>query len=267
MTDYRIVLTMEGMHDDDGHVRLPTFVAEVQLLMRMVGKIDRRVSKGKTANHFRVINLSHSSPARVEIGVCQASKAMDTRAAVGTMLADAISGIDSGTVPEHLDRALLQDLRNLARPVGDKLRAATLEADGKVIDLTETFAKRIDLALTGDEVAFGTIEGHLEQINIHDGANVFSIYPAFGPAKVQCRFKNEILDVAIAAVGAEVAVTGKLNYKPNDPYPDFIEVDDIDIFPPESELPSFDDLRGIAPEATGDQSSEDFIAERRDAWN
>jgi hypothetical protein len=32
-------------------------------------------------------------------------------------------------------------------------------------------------------------------------------------------------------------------------------------------LPSFDDLRGIAPEATGDQSSEDFIAERRDAWN
>jgi hypothetical protein len=32
------------------------------------------------------------------------------------------------------------------------------------------------------------------------------------------------------------------------------------------ELPDWDDLRGRAPNATGDLSSEDFVREMRDAW-
>ena len=39
----------------------------------------------------------------------------------------------------------------------------------------------------------------------------------------------------------------------------------IEIYPPEDELPTIFDLRGIAPNATGDRKSEDFIRDLRNA--
>ena len=41
---------------------------------------------------------------------------------------------------------------------------------------------------------------------------------------------------------------------------------DIEAFPPESELPDWEDLRGCAPDATGGQPSEVFVRELRDGW-
>ncbi|MEQ9170011.1 MAG: hypothetical protein RIE87_02280 [Rhodospirillales bacterium] len=267
MADYRILLAVEGLFEDDGNVRLPAFIAEINTLARVVTKIDRRVSGGASANHFRIVGLSHSSPAAVELEVCQNQGAPDTRAALVHRFSDAIAAISEGDVPEDLDRALLQDLRNLAAPVGEKLGAARLRVNGTAIELNDVFAKKIELSLAGEEFSFGSIDGRLEQINIHEGANRFSIYPEFGPNKVQCHFGSDLLDKATAAVNRTVSVEGRLKYKPNDPFPYAVEVEDIDIFPPDDEMPTFEDLRGIAPNATGDELSEVFIARMRDGWS
>lgn len=40
----------------------------------------------------------------------------------------------------------------------------------------------------------------------------------------------------------------------------------IEAYAPEHELPDWDDLRGRAPDATGDMSSEAFVRELRDGW-
>ena len=174
-------------------------------------------------------------------------------------------GGDDGCVsPEILDRPLLQDFRNLALPVGDKISTASVKAVGEVIDLTEEFAKTIELSLAGEEWAAGSIEGVLKQINIHDGANVFSIYSEIGPRKVHCRFGSSLFDKAVSAVGERVSVSGTFKYKPEENFPYAVDVDNIDIYPRDGELPTFDALRGIAPDATGDLLSEDFIAVRRD---
>jgi hypothetical protein len=45
-----------------------------------------------------------------------------------------------------------------------------------------------------------------------------------------------------------------------------VAVRQIEAFPPESELPTWDDLRGRAPDATGELSSEAFVRELRDGW-
>ena len=259
-----ITLTMQGLHDDDDHVRLPVFVSQLQILTRILGKLDLRVSGSRT-NHFRIVDLSQQSPAAVVLEVCQDDKTIDTRGLLVGKFNSTAVGVSLGE-PEILDRPLLQDFRNLALPVGEKISAASVKADGDVVDLTEEFAKRIELSLAGEEWASGSIEGVLEQINIHDGANVFSIYPEIGPPKVQCRFGSALVDKAISAVGERVSVSGTFKYKPEENFPYAVDVDDIDIYPREDELPTFDDLRGIAPDATGDESSEDFIAVRRDGW-
>jgi hypothetical protein len=75
------------------------------------------------------------------------------------------------------------------------------------------------------------------------------------------------LDEAIAGVGRRVEVTGMLKYRRGASFPNAIAVTAIDPFPPEDELPSWDDLRGRAPDATGIVSSEAFVRRLRDAWD
>jgi hypothetical protein len=43
-------------------------------------------------------------------------------------------------------------------------------------------------------------------------------------------------------------------------------IEEARAFPPESDLPDWDDLRGRAPDATGDLSGEAFVRELRDGW-
>ena len=264
MQDYIITLTMQGLRDDNDHVRLPVFVSQLQMLTRILGKIDRRVSGSRT-NHFRIVELIQQSPTSVMLKVCQDDQTIDTRGLQVRKFNKTVVDVSLGEL-EILDRPLPQDFRNLALPVGEKISAASVKADRDVVDLTEEFAKTIELSLAGEEWASGSIEGVLEQINIYDGANVFIIYPEIGPTKVQCHFGSALIDKAISAVGERVSVSGTFKYKPEENFPYVVDVDDIDIYPRDDELPTFDDLRGIAPDATGDELSEDFIAVRRDGW-
>ncbi len=266
MADYRISLSVEGLHEDDGHVRLPALVNELQILSGLLGKIDRQVSGGNTANHFRVVDLSHASPATVGLEIIQNPESPDTREAVVSGFVRALEDIERGEVPVYLGRSMLEDIRNLAKPVGETVASAVLTANGKSFDLTDEIAKRIEHALSGEETCVGTIEGTLEQINLHRGANVFRIYPQVGPNMVACHFGSGLRDLAISALGAEVAVTGLLKYRSGEPFPYAINIDEIEVYPPENELPTIDDLRGLAPDATGDVPSERFIADLRDGW-
>lgn len=118
-----------------------------------------------------------------------------------------------------------------------------------------------------DEVTQGSISGMLELINIHASANTFRIYPIVGPKKVDCHFNKDKLDKAISGINHYVDVSGSLRRKSKDKFPYAMDVIEIEIYPDERELPSIFDLRGIAPNATGDIKSEDFVRRIRDeAW-
>ena len=117
-----------------------------------------------------------------------------------------------------------------------------------------------------DDECSGSIEGMLEQINLHDGANIFHIYPDVGPRKVTCHFPARLIDDAVAAVGRRVEIFGTLKYRAGASFPHQVSVTDIEAYPPEDELPDWDDIRGRAPDATGDLSSEAFVRELRDGW-
>jgi hypothetical protein len=163
------------------------------------------------------------------------------------------------------DADLLEDIRALARPVGRAVKSTTLIFDASVLDLTPRIATRLDAALAVADECEGSIEGKLEQINVHRGANTFHIYPDVGARKVTCHFPERLYDDAVAAVGRRVEVFGMLRYRMAAPFPHQIGVSEIETFPPESELPDWADLRGRAPDATGALSSEAFVRELRDA--
>ncbi len=265
-TENRITLVIEGLPEDDGQVRLGVFMSQLQSLSATLAKIDRDANQGKPATYFRIAELSYSSPVRVALE----PQALPKQHYAGHVIVESLSrvaaALETGKDLSDLDADLLEDIRGLARPVGKTVKNTTLIFNGHQVDLTARVAIKVEEALSIDDECDGSIEGMLEQINIHEGANTFHIYPEVGPRKVTCHFLSKLYDDAVSAVGKRVEVSGKLRYRLGAHYPHQIAVTQIEAFPPESDLPDWEDLRGRAPDALGGLSSEAFVRELRNGW-
>jgi hypothetical protein len=262
----RIELIIEGLSEDEGRLRLNTFMASLQSFSAALSKLDRESNNGKAATLFEVAELSFKSPVRVVVE----PKSIGAQPYVGRAVVERLKYVTDALTNGHnlveFDAELLEDIRNLARPVGKNVKSATVVFNGSQLDLTPKIANRVDEALAIEDECEGFLEGMLEQINIHQGANTFHIFPEIGPKKVTCHFSTALFDDAVSAVGMRVEVNGTLKYRMGANFPHVIDVSSIVPFPPESEIPDWDDIRGLAPDATGKLSSEAFIRELRDAW-
>jgi hypothetical protein len=264
--DDRITLIIEGLPEDDGQVRLGAFMNQLQKLNATITKLDREANEGKQATVYKIAELSYNSPVRVVL----APQALPKNPYVGHAIIESLVRVTNALENEDdlsgLDADLLEDIRGLAKPVGKSVANVTLLFNDHRFDLTSKVVSKVDTALAVDEECAGAIEGMLEQINLHDGANIFHVYPEIGPRKVTCNFPPKLLDDAVSAVGRKVEVYGVLHYRSGATFPHQVQVTQIEAFPPESELPDWEDVRGMAPDATGELSSEAFIRELRDGW-
>lgn len=265
-TGDRIELIIEGLPEDDGQVRFGAFMSQLQSLAATVAKLDRDANDGKPATTFRIAELSYSSPVRVVLEPHALPKQDYAGHAIIESLVRVASALDNGSDLSGLDADLLEDIRSLARPVGKSVRNSTLIFNGQRLDLTPRITSKVDYALAVHDECDGAIEGMLEQINIHESANTFHIYPEAGPRKLTCHFPARLYDDAVSAVGKRVEVTGTLRYRLGASYPHQIAVTQIEVFPPLADLPDWDDLRGRAPDALNGLSSEAFVRELRSAW-
>ena len=113
------------------------------------------------------------------------------------------------------------------------------------------------------EECISTVQGVLEAINVHNSNN-FIIYPSVGPKQISCSFKESLLPTVINAIRKRVEVTGLTKYKKNSCWPHHIQAEKITIYPGKAELPSFDDIKGMAPNLTEGMPSEEYIRKMRD---
>jgi hypothetical protein len=261
-----ITLIIEGLPEDDGRVRLGAFMSQLQNLSATITKLDREANDGKAATYFRIAELSYGSPVRVVLEPHPLPKQIYAGETIIASLARVTEALESGADLSGLDADLLEDIRGLTRPVGRQVKSATLVFRDRSFDLSQAITSKVDAALAVDEECEGSLEGMLEQINLHHGANVFYIYPEVGPRKVSCHFPTRLYDEAVAAVGRKVEVFGTLHYRIGATFPHQIAVVAIEAFPSEADLPEWEDLRGRAPDATGELSSEAFVRELRDGW-
>ena len=238
----------------------------MQKLSAILTKADREAHDGRVANVFQIVELSYASPVRVALEAKPIADRPSAGHAVIERLKYVANAIDGGSDLSSLDAELLEDFKGLAAPVGKTIKSTTLLINGSTFALTPRVALRLEEALAVEDECEGSLEGDLDQINIHQGANIFYIYPRVGPRRVICHFPNRLFDDAVAAVGRRVEVFGTLRYRANAPFPHQIAVSALDAVGNEADLPEWDDIRGRAPDATGSLSSEAFVRELRDAW-
>lgn len=262
----RIELIIEGLPEEEGRVRLSTFMSQLQYLSAALIKLDKEVNGGKQGSVFQVAALSYNSPMRVVLEAKALPSQRFTGGLVVKKLQEVARAIKADSSLLNFDADLLEDMQALAKAVGKTVLNSTLMFNGDVIDFSPKISRQIEDALAIEEVCEGGIEGMLEQINIHRGANTFQIFPDVGPNKVSCHFPSKMYDDAVSAVGRRVEVFGTLKYRAGASFAHQIAVSSIETHPFEQDIPDWDDLRGRAPDATGLMKSEAFIRELRDAW-
>ncbi len=112
----------------------------------------------------------------------------------------------------------------------------------------------------------GTVDGMLAAMNVHGNRKQFVLYPVVGPTCVNCVFPDGMLDEVRPILGKYVIVSGIVKYKWRKKFPFEVRAARIDPVS-ESDQPYLPDIIGIAPDATGGESSEDFVKEKRSSWD
>ncbi|MFH2101787.1 MAG: hypothetical protein ABIJ39_00315 [Chloroflexota bacterium] len=267
MAESFITLRLEGIQRENRFVLLKDFLQELGHLLNLLNETDRHISarKGLTT-YYRVVDLRHSSPATIVLEALPIDPQYDSSHQIISLFFDIITQIkQEGRISKPVSSTILTSLREMALPIGRTLSLITVQSNGNQVEIDKTFGGKVIDLLKPEQTFPGSVRGMLEAINVHKDANVLRMYPDVGPSKITCYFPSDLQEIAISGVGKFVEVRGTLKYRANSQYAEEIKVDYIDIFPDEDDLPSLLDLRGIAPDATGELLSEDFIRELRNA--
>ena len=268
MAGPKVVFVMEGPDENDGHLELPVFVEKVRHFLDMLNRSVKESVDEVVV--FHVVHLSHSSPVTIEC-VPRASDVESPTAAVQA-IGGSLMDVKSENF-QNLSHAVLSAMEQLAKFSPAKVSHAEVRIvenghDGEqVYRMDDWFKEQLRRARHQEDRVISTIDGRLEQINIHNNVNTFRIY-ASPPASysVNCGFPPYLLETVQSSLGAFVSVSGECFYRPDAPFPYKINVQEMRMLPPAEELPTLSDLYGIAPGATGGMPSERFVRELRDAW-
>ena len=262
----------------DTTLRLEDFLRQLEAVKKALRETQRVLTRGKGPDvHYRVVGISRSSPYRIQLKAdAPPSSASHVATLERTFPAAAEEIQYRGKSPRGFDGPALRAYQEMASELEQKITPMVIETEaegteeairGEVrsVSVDGQLAKRVGVLLGPKQYAFGSVTGRLEQVNIHSGQNVFTVYPAVGPPRgVRCRFHRELLGRVTEGVDRYVEVTGLLTYNEVDYFPEEIRVQSIEVYPAEHSFPSVERLRGIAPDATGDKSPEQFIRDLRD---
>jgi hypothetical protein len=266
MAGNRITFELGGLPTEDGYIQLADFLGALQQFKSALNQADHVASNGKSTK-IRVVELSMSSPGRVSVELIPFDATDDHISEITNAFFAASRGKLDPSKSEAA-RSLVGALENLASMVGKSLARASFQNGSEQVALGQEFRLKGTPSVDGERTVSGTIRGRLEFLNVHAGANNFRIYPVVGPRRrVVCKFTADNEDKALRAVKKTIAVTGLLYYKEGAYFPHTIDVTEIEILSPDSQLPKLSDLRGIAPDITGGMKSEEYVRKLRDAWH
>jgi hypothetical protein len=269
MATARISITLKGAPKDKGKVRLDVLVAKLIAIQRALCAIEGSTPNGESHGgiYLRIQKIKYSSPLTMTIDVTTVERdGKYSQSLVRTLKSDLISLSKGSDEAVRTPYERLDAYRELAEAGSQKAEAASIKTGRNIIRIDEPFRDMIDKILgdvTAVEKEHGSVTGKLDVINLH-GKKQFYIYPTLGATRLKCIFREDLRPKVKAALDQRVNVTGVLHYRKHDNYPFEVEVANIDVLPDDSTLPTFQSLRGIAPNITEGLTAAEYIRKLRD---
>ena len=259
MDENRILLTIMPSGGDDGPIEVSDFLKQVDALKRLVnfaavsGDVDARV-----------VGLSMNSPACIELEACRPKS--NEKVYLNAFFHDVYNVVESGATPISFSREIFDAVKDFASVVGKGVSSSIIKTANDEIRVDITAKDRIDGIFGRDYARDGTIDGMLEAVNIHGKVNNCALYPITGPNRVSCRFEEKLFKQVRPALGRYVLVDGSLKYRWRDKFPHEATISRLEVLPKWEDQPTFAEILGLAPEATGGLVSEDFSKAARNGW-
>jgi hypothetical protein len=276
----RITIQLIGSIEEEGHVRLNSFISQLEAVKAALKQTERLVSgEDESSVYYRVVDLRHSSPATIVLEAVSTASAStpptrrrrqqqprtDHSQATVTQFFHSLKDIrEKKQAPARADLQALEAFRNLTGNLDKSFSGMKLINTDESVSIDNDFREAIEGIIGPDELIEGSVTGMLEKVNLHNTAR-FDIFPMIGPKQVTCDFKRALREKVIASLDKFVTVSGKLRYKKLEDFPYAINAEDIVIVPPDDELPSIFDLKGMAPDLTDGRSTHEFLEAIRDA--
>jgi hypothetical protein len=246
----QITVQIKGSAEDGGYLRISEFLKQLDAIKTALKHTERLLSgSDERSVYYRIVKLSMASPATVvmEETAIRNHERRGTlpKVPIAQRFVSNMRQIERrGTLPHVKDLQTLEAYRDVGTLLHKHVESVILKSAKQEVSIGEEFNRRIDKIIGPDQIIEGSVTGVLLAINLHNTTR-FEIYPAVGPTKVACDFSPELKKRVIEGLDHNVRVIGKLRYKHWAPYPHAITADDLDVFPPDNELPTLLDLRGL----------------------
>lgn len=164
-----------------------------------------------------------------------------------------------GTTPPYLSEQGIGFTKSMLKLIGDNgVSGIEILNHSDSVKLTAQASANVDLLLPVRYVSIGSVEGRLEQINVHTRTPRFTVYHHRTRKAVACAFPREMLDEIKGFLGEPVVVQGRIQHNAKHE-PLRIELESIRPLRTRTELPALSLIRGIDPTFTGDMTSAEFL--------
>jgi hypothetical protein len=255
-----IEIEVQGDPDEQGRVALRTFARAAdsltELLIQIAADLPDQVDIGWFVRRLRtgsavaevegIANIEGDS--EVERGLAhQAGRAVLRQAL------DAIEVLEhGGDARRLLSFPALERARALTGLLRDGAGGIVIRALGREVPLTAAGAAQAKALLDQKYRSFGSVEGTIETLSVHQKRPYFNVFHALDGYAVKCRSDLETLTEAKASLGARVRVSGEI-VRRYDGRPETVEVAEIRVLRSREELPPASAIRGILEDGSHGQ--------------
>lgn len=256
-----IELTIAGDPELNDRVSLSTFAAVINDWVTALKSETDALSQRKTAVEWVLSDLKKGSAWALCDPIPLTPEGAMVASEVERRIVVAINHTMRGGDPAWVvhERTAAPVLR-LVRRVSDgevsglNIKSGELVANVRPIDIEQHFPVVIARR------AIGSVEGQLVGVSYAGKSSFFTVRDRLSDNLVRCYFDSKRFTERVrAGLLHRVAVSGRLTEQLDGVVSNLSDVDDIYIFPPQSELPQPSDVIGIDPELTEGMSAEEWI--------
>lgn len=247
-----IEIEVKGDPEQKDRVALRTFVRAADSLTELLTQIAADRPERVRVDWF--VRRLGTGSAVVEVeGVAAVAEAEEivreaAQNAAHDVVRQAVDAIETlehdGDVRLLLSYPAIERVRTLTGLLRDGAGGIVIRALGREIPLTEASAMRAKALLDRKYRSFGSVEGTIETLSVHEKRPYFNIFHALDGYAIKCRTDAETLTTAKASLGARVRVSGVISRR-FDGRAETVEVSEIWVLRDRDELPQPERIRGI----------------------
>lgn len=260
--------TEEGAH----RIGVRSFLEAAQASAELLHELDQAVAEGKFEWFFTQLGIGSGIAVfagewtKTDEVLPPADEIERAEERIGERYVGGLAQLDHvAEWPADYSMEALQAAQRLAQVLGDGVTGIVASIAGRqaIATITERVIANVKDLIGESHVVLGSVEGIMETVSLARNQRVFRVRDAVDRKSVACTFSPAQFEDVRNALGRRVLVSGKLCYSKQGQLVAVRAVETIRVLE-DRQLPSADELMGIAPDFADGLPAEIFINRMRE---